>query len=488
MTGELTIIPRLDAMPRAVSFAQTSSGRVALVLAFTTALLLLRTAFWWQIGVVLTLTSLFPAQRKQLLVLAAAAWVFLRPPVDVPLLTELAPQRGAGTWVGSAWPIAVVLTWTIAFSYLWAVRRFPKSPIGRRPVLGLVVLLLALLAVAQAPLRGFAWFIVAATAMCFSKYVWFFAYWVSENMSKAATPNPVRIGFWRPFWGFTNVPFGKGAAYLERVEAKGDQQLATVQLKGVRLLIWAMVLTLGLSVANRALFGWYDGYLLEAPPFPPDPVLPTYAMVVEAERAGHPYSWAIRWTALIASFVLHVMWATIFGHKIIAILRMAGFDAFRNTYRPFESTTIAEFFNRIYYYFKELLVAFFFYPTYLRYFKKHPRVRLFAATFMAAGVGNFLFHFLRDHDNLFRRGFWDGLAFYAPYAVYALILSVAIGLSQLRALAHRRAGAPHGLSRLRAIAGVLFFYALICVFAQEPNERHGLREYGAFFISLFRPY
>ncbi len=87
---------------------------------------------------------------------------------------------------------------------------------------------------------------------------------------------------------------------------------------------------------------------------------------------------------------------SIWGHIIIATCRMAGFKALRNTWSPLQSKTIAEFWNRYYYYFKELLVEFFFYPTFLRFFKTKPRLRMFMATMAAAGLGNMLYHFFRD--------------------------------------------------------------------------------------------
>src|SRR6185436_4922264 len=108
---------------------------------------------------------------------------------------------------------------------------------------------------------------------------------------------------------------------------------------------------------------------------------------------------------------------------------------FRNTYKPYLATSIAEFFNCIYYYFKELLVTFFFYPTYLRFFKKQPRLRVFVATLAAAGFGNFLLHYFRAEDRILRDGLWNTLIFFAPYMIYALLLGSAIGLSQLRLLA-----------------------------------------------------
>src|SRR4029453_4056095 len=131
------------------------------------------------------------------------------------------------------------------------------------------------------------------------------------------------------------------------------------------------------------------------PRLAPNGNIPTYHMALDAMIQGRPYPWVMRWAALIGYFVMWALYFTIFGHKIVGIARVAGFNIYRNTYKPYQATSIADFYNRIYYYFKELLVAFFFYPSYLRYFKKHPRLRLFTATLAAAGLGNILFHFLR---------------------------------------------------------------------------------------------
>ena len=44
---------------------------------------------------------------------------------------------------------------------------------------------------------------------------------------------------------------------------------------------------------------------------------------------------------------------------IVGYLRLCGFNVFRNTYKPLLAETMVEFWNRYYYYFKELLVNFF---------------------------------------------------------------------------------------------------------------------------------
>ena len=111
-----------------------------------------------------------------------------------------------------------------------------------------------------------------------------------------------------------------------------------------------------------------------------------------------PYSWYMSWAALISAFFESMLQMAVIGHIIIASARMAGFRLLRNTYRPLSSPNIAAFWNRYYFYFKELLVEFYYYPTFLRCFKQHLRVRLLFATFMAAGFGNAFYHFIRDID------------------------------------------------------------------------------------------
>lgn len=464
---------------------------MVLVAAFTAVLAASRNPLWWQTGLVLSLTSLLPQYRKVVLMAAAVAWVVLRPPLETGVLRELAASHGAAPWArGAVYAVVVAGVWAAVWAYAWVVLRFPKSPPGRRPVMGLVLSLVLLYALASAPLSGLAWLVVAASASVLSKYLWFFAYWIADTAAKGKRPTPLQIGYWRPFWGFTNAPYGKGPAYLDRVEARDDEQLATVQLKGLKLLLWSTVLNILLRLLNGLLYGPYEGSLYDPPTYAPDPLVPTFDMALDRQIRGDAYPWPMRWLALMAYFGVRLLQLAVVGHSFIATARMAGFDAFRNTYRPLSSTSIAEFYNRIYYYFKELLATFFFYPTFLRYFKPYPRLRLAVATVMAAGVGNFLYHFLQNGGNILRRGLWGGFVAFQPYAVYALVLGVAIAGSLLRSKGRR---AEHR-SRWRkglAVATVLLFYCLLGVFDTPTLFTHEsprtVSQYGAFLVSLFRP-
>ena len=488
LTPPVEATPLERAKAKAFALLRTRAGRLALVAFFAVLMVGLRMEHWWAIALVLGLTSAFPQHRRAILVPAALLFVALKPPVDFAVLGQLAAARGASAGMLNFGWVAIPIVWAMAFAFLWVVQTFPKSVVARRPVTGLIgVLLLLICAARTLPITGVAWVIVASMTMCFASYIWFFAYWIAENHTRDKAKPLVRTGFWRPFWGFTKVPYGKGAAYLEKVEAKNDDELAVAQIKGLKLLVWAVVLTAFIVAVNKFVYR-IDTSLTEVPAAAPSAIIPTYEMSLDALRAGEPYPIWMRWAALVLFFLLRIAFLTVWGAKIIAVARMAGFNAFRNTYRPLEAPTIAEYYNRIYYYFKELLVTFFFYPTYLRYFKKWPRVRLFAATLAAAGAGNWLFHLLRDQDLILRDGFWATVWLYRSYAAYALVLGVAIGVSQLRANARARAKvcAPAGWARVRSTAVIMLFFLLICTF-NEPNYRHGLGDYANYCLRLFVP-
>jgi hypothetical protein len=451
---------------------------------FTLVMWTLSVAHWKPISVFLLATAWFPERRRMWVSIAALCWVVITPPVDLWLVRELAEQHNAQAWV-NAWPLAVPISWLLAYAYLRTIKKYPRSVVARRPLVGLVALLFACIVATRIPVTGLAWVILISSTLAFGHYLWFFAYWILENAAPTRRPSLTDVGAWRPFWGFSHVPYAKGNAYLRQIEAKDDDQLLRSQLAALRLLAWAAVLSCVLYLGIRILYRT-DGSFTSLPSVSRNALLPTYPMALTAEQAGRPYPWLIRWLAVIVHFLLRITALAIAGHKIVAICRMAGFNALRNTISPFLSTSIADFYNRVYYYFKELLVACFFFPTYLRYFKKHPRLRVVVATIAAAGLGNLLFHFLRDIHFILRFGFLAAVRLYSSYAVYAFVLASAIAISQLRQLGHRHRQLSR-LGRIRALVGVLTFYAVVSVF-EEPNVSYRLEDYCGYALNLFRPW
>jgi hypothetical protein len=178
------------------------------------------------------------------------------------------------------------------------------------------------------------------------------------------------------------------------------------------------------------------------------------------QHAADP--WYVCWASLLSEFFEEIITISIWGHRFIACCRMAGFNALRNTYRPLSSRTIAEFWNRYYFYFKELMVDIFFYPVFLNFFKKRKKLRIAVATFAAAGFGNAFYHFIRDLKYIADLGLWRALAAYHVYIFYCLVLASAITISQMR----RRGPAPSGFLRGRVLPAfcVVLFYCVLHVF------------------------
>ncbi len=290
-----------------------------------------------------------------------------------------------------------------------------------------------------------------------------------------------------PLFGGTNVPYGKGHDHLASKRTQTREQLAQTQLAGIKLLLlawlWLGVMEL-MEIVIYGEAGKQSGYSLEN--F--SPVIFTLpAMILGTVPPGLPLY--ILWAGLFCDLIYATLALAVSGHFIIGTLRLFGFNLFRNTYKPLLAQSIVDFWNRFYYYFKELLVDFFFYPTFLTYCKTSPRLRMFIAIMAAAFVGNAYYHLLIWLS-------WGELSFYtgeglatrlAPYLFYSFVLGLGVYISMVREQARR--GKPQPLSHyprlviLRRIAGVWLFFGLIRIWDVGAVATLGQRFH--FFGSLF---
>ena len=451
--GGLRLIPRIDTFPRVVLFVQTPLGKIVLLALFGAGLFYFFPDWPSVLTLLLPLAliSFLPEYRRFVLALSPIALLVMQTTGDPVLL-------GSSLFV-----IALGV-----FLYGCAMR-FPHSQFGQRPVAFLLagfsaLIVLAGIAAPHSLPYTILWGLVGALA----SYVWFIAYAVTDRNSKPAGELTLELTAFHPLWGSTGTPFPKGAAYLRRIEAKTAEQLAVYQLKGLKLLAWAIIL----GVFQAQWWKFFHGFLR----------IPTAEQALAMSVHRTPVAWHLCWESLILAFFELILWISIMGHRIIACCRMAGFNALRNTYRPLSSTTVMEFFNRFYYYFKELLVDLFFYPAFLRYWKGNKRMRMAFATAAAAFFGNGLYHFTRDWQIIQNLGLWKALVNYQTMFFYNALLTAALCISQLRI----RKKKPLGLFRRQILPslGVVAFYLLLSVF--EISERvYPLVEHFRFFASLF---
>ena len=456
------IIPRLETYPWVVAFAQTIAGKATILALFGLGLYY---ATWlhylhnprWKVQICfLVVVTALPQYRRIVLVLGTICWAF------------------GIWWQWAEHPQIVQAAISLALAALIfsLAIRFRTSWFGRRPVATLLTgFALTVLLASYLPKGGMLRTMSFDFLPVAFAYLWFLAYSLIDISSKKRDSVPLQVGAYQPIWGSSGTPFPKGSAYLRRIEAKTPEQLAVAQLKGLKLLAWSIVLDLFLNFVYMPLVHGYLG-------------IPYYEFVFHLSLLRAPFKWYVGWESLIAEFLGKLVEFSIFGHRIIAVCRMAGFLALRNTWRPLSSPSIAEFWNRYYYYFKELLVDCFFYPAFLRYFKTWGRWRLFASTVAAAGFGNAFFHFFRDLNYIDDLGFWRALAGFQSYIFYTIVLSVGIGISQMRQQNADKKNPGWVRARLISPLCVGGFFCLLRIF-DYTYKRYPISESFRFLAHLF---
>jgi hypothetical protein len=472
--ASLRIIPQIDKDPRFVAFAQRPEGRIALFVILTAF-----AALDGLLGVDFSVAPLATAcgglqQYRRYLIPAATLLLLWKNGfwVDLSLVRGVAEQEGLANQINQ--PLLffgmVALVLFLCSCLLIFRPRIVAIPLFRRPTLCLISGFIALVVVAQSPMAaGMPRVLVWSFLATLLPYFWFLAYAVADTGTSDRTPFWQHLGVFHPFWGSSLTPFGKGLAYLRKFEAKTSEDLAVTQLKGLKLASWTLLLAVCLNCFNKLV----HGYL----------ALPYFDNAFLEYLAGAAYPRYLCWASLVAYFIEDVLYMAVWGGAIIASARMAGFRLLRNTYRPLEATTLAEFWNRYYFYYKELLVDHFFYPVFLRCFRTNRKLRTFFATFMAACVGNLLFHFIRDINFVAELGWWKALSGEASHAFYTFLLAIGVGLSQMHAPNRER---KNGwlFERVLPCLWVALFFCVLHVFDAPLDRTHSIWQRAGFLSYL----
>ena len=420
----------IDERRALAAFAATRVGRACLVLTFGA---LLAAAFEPRTALLVLVAAAFAAYRKAHLeytLLAATTLALLLNPAwySGAELEGILAQASAGTGLsGRHWLRLLGLAYLVLS---WALLRWtaahPQALLTKRPLVCSLSALAAGCALAWSLQQAWpdsavstsasAWLMVATKLA--GSYLWFMCYGIVDQRSAKRPSALSSLATFHPFWGSSSAPIGKGAMYQAKLRCRSDAELAVTQLKAVKLLAWSFVL-LGLSRGLQALAAHF--------------AIPRFEQLLESFLHGENTSVLKGWCALLIAVAVGTLELAVWGHQIVAGARFAGFKLRRNTFRPLESRTLADFWNRYYFYFKELLVDFFFYPTFLRWQTRRPKLRVFLATFMAAGVGNAIYHFVRDIELVYTLGPSAAFGSYLSYLFYCSVLAIGIGVSQARA-------------------------------------------------------
>ena len=379
-------------------------------------------------------------------------------------------------------PFMIGLILTLAFSYCYfqiakqyrnlpsIVQRFPLA-CAHFPALLLIGILWWRRAGGE-PLELAPWLVTALVVMPFLMWRWTYLLFSGRRGHLTGTRFVDHIFYILPSFGGSNVPFGKGHDYLSRCASGNRLENSRSQLAGLKLLIlvilWRFVRRVIDSVAHGShhakisyvLGDWNLG-------------LVPLASQIASETPGD-VSVAAGWAMILTSLFVQVLSLAIWGHLVVGCLRLFGYNVFRNTYKPLLAESLVEFWNRFYHYFKELLVEFFFYPTFLACVRLPATMRIFVSIMAAAFLGNFYFHFVRDTEFYLMASGEVVLPMLLPWFFYAFTLGCGIFVSMLRERNRRRCRPPdisttaRILLRLRRILGVWLFYGFLRVWIAGP--------------------
>lgn len=434
---------------------------------------------WWTTRLGGMLRWLTPGRRRALLVLLAL-WVLIRQPIrhmaakadHLPL-----PQDGHG--------MALVIVVLIFLSWLChqAACAYSSLPtvVRRHPQLTLHLAYWGMLGLLWAGLwSGSLWHgVLMGVALYFPLLIWRFGYLLMSAQQGRLPGSSITdrlLTLW-PIAGGSATPYAKGVNFLARHEAGSPEELARSQLAGLRLLMLAMAWSLLIEAMNTVVYPSQgtSPYTLGIP----------HLGQLVARHVAVPL-W-VAWASVYCELVYQVLKHAAQGHALIAVLRLFGFYIFRNTYKPLLAESVSEFWNRYYYYFKELLANFFFFPVFMRLgtrLRNRPNLRLFLAVFSAAFLGNAYFHLLEKDSLLLQGRILDALAEHQSRMFYCLLLATGIFVSMLREKQRSQpATSPAPARRLLRIAGVWTFFGLIFIWNVKGGAPFQARV--NFFLSLF---
>ena len=283
-----------------------------------------------------------------------------------------------------------------------------------------------------------------------------------------------RLIFFHPLWSFNFIsPFGRGATTIEQVENVNIDGWEKTQLSGLRLSLWSTTLVLLYWILRTMTHSTEE--IQDIPEFIKSffgplgfDVSKVYTLL-QSQNLRQVGSFEI-WLSVVFHFLFRTLRLAINGGKCVALARLFGFQLPRNTYRPFESKTFAEFFGRYNFFFKELLFAMFFFPVFTKFRIKPNRLRLFIAAFWAAGVGNFFLNFLYHYEAVAEKGLVEALCLYSPYLLYCGVLGLAIAVSLDGSMSTSSSETKRkfaGFERLVAVVRVILyslFFAILQIF------------------------
>lgn len=476
------MIPQIDRYNWAIQFSQSKLGMVLIYAVFSFGLYLSDLHLWPLIILACIVLDLFPRNYGKAFVMVSVVLAvlpgghtasttlvntrdsLLRFYPDVSLLNILLAKIAA---------ILTVFLVFLGYRKFYPLLRKRTIRLGVLSYVGLVVFLKE--TEINLSIELYLWSLVLFLAIV----VWNLGYLSNEREVPRLSDFKNLLPFWR-FTGTTSAPVHRGRADLDFSFVKSVTGRAELRLNAIKLLYWCLFLRL-------------LGYVVS------DLVLGTN-LVVSSERSLNivnifnvPYQvterldlsvWEL-WLSLLSNSLIFLLVnvSSLVG-IMISIARFTGFKFYRNTYRPLDSNSFHDFFNRVFFYYNEILINFFFYPIWAFFRGKivHKKFRLFSATFLTVFVGGAVVHFVRNFPAVVRLDLGAlGLMFLSRFP-YFFLLGLFAGLSV--AFESRRKVARYKV--LQYFRVFLYFCLYSICLVGQANYRYGdIQSQAKLFLRLF---
>jgi len=207
-----------------------------------------------------------------------------------------------------------------------------------------------------------------------------------------------------------------------------------------------------------------------------------YAFTSELVREhlrGEPLSTP---TVLLSTLVDQARIFLIYGgvtHFRVGAWRVMGYAVDTQYDRPWLATNLANLWGRFAFHFREFLVRTFYYPVFLRFFRRRPLLRIFAATMVATVIGNLVWGHVPPRT--ISRLTWSDLTTVLSTWPYFVLLGLGISLTQIWLARRPRTRRPWTRDRRFCLDLVcayltLQYFALIHVFIR-PQPGGNLQDY-----------
>ena len=293
---------------------------------------------------------------------------------------------------------------------------------------------------------------------CLMKFIWFLGYYLTDAGSVKKYPLEAILSI-EPIWIFNfhrvhAVP--RGSRELIASEQTDAVNLSKCQISGIKLALVSMIFKLTAQLLEQFIFNSQGSS-----------VIFNYIQVSSLNLVNPNLIGLVKYNQLDIS--LFQLWSVVLvkpfiyflfepignAGLLIAFLRLLGFKVGRNFYRPHQATTFSNFLHRVYFYYSNVLIHFFYLPIfiYLSELNFRSKLKIFMGTFLTISVGGFVMSYFRNNILLIELGASNLLHLTLLKMPYLFIIAFFAAVSNI----------AHSSIKLSQYLRVGFFYFLYCV-------------------------